>query len=731
MNKKSLYLLILALIPATFAQSIIEAALDGIFLELTPTAANYILAFSLTTTLAYLALQNLAFDEDGKNTVGTGIISAVLGFATAYFVYFNGFNFIGLVVPFLGILIIAMLGLMVWNIFKHFDNEGATGLNLVISGMLLLVLSQAVRGFGNHVESFTSRTGISDIDALSSIVFDISPFIFIAGIFLILYGLTKVWSYISAEYRDERRHPKRTRPSVPEERRTPHQRTPTPPEPHTPTPIIPPPIEPGPSPTHDIVFTPVLPNPNPPPPSTGIYNPRPPRKPKLPNKPSPRQPDEKEEPDVPPIPEGEKVFVDLSGSFNPVKNQGDLGACSAFATTSIFEYIMNRRNKAIGLDLSPLFLYFYGRINKNSDSGCHSHQVCSSMITLGSCKERLWNYMDTGRKYLTEPTEDARMEALLHRPISVAVVKRSDPNQWIQQLIKGNPLLIGIDTPKDFNHKTKEYYENQNPRPSGGHSMVLVGYNSHYVNPAGKTVKAFKLRNSWGSNWADNGYVWVEQGTFLKILDEPLRILKGWNKNLPKAPKQNFNISGRVVFDSEHINTKMSGSDIYKTDLKSPTKFKVGVMAQANGKIIHLAETQVKNNAGKFSIQLSEVPPDIQSPTLIVKEFKDRMGKINTEFIQPGLIVYCEYNEQSYFHMVNFNHSKSGRGGEGIEFPMNPISSEINKNLDFSGRTIKLSNSHSIENYVVIPIWSKHTSKTPTKPSESEKKYIENIKNEE
>jgi len=35
----------------------------------------------------------------------------------------------------------------------------------------------------------------------------------------------------------------------------------------------------------------------------------------------------------------------------------------------------------------------------------------------------------------------------------------------------------------------------------GGHAVLLVGYN--------KTKKVFIVRNSWGTNWGDNGYFYM------------------------------------------------------------------------------------------------------------------------------------------------------------------------------------------------------------------------------
>ena len=39
-----------------------------------------------------------------------------------------------------------------------------------------------------------------------------------------------------------------------------------------------------------------------------------------------------------------------------------------------------------------------------------------------------------------------------------------------------------------------------NPHQSLNHAVVLVGYNSDY---------GYKIKNSWGYDWADSGFGWL------------------------------------------------------------------------------------------------------------------------------------------------------------------------------------------------------------------------------
>lgn len=86
-----------------------------------------------------------------------------------------------------------------------------------------------------------------------------------------------------------------------------------------------------------------------------------------------------------------------------------------------------------------------------------------------------------------------------------------------QQLAAGNPVIIGVAMYRYFEDPTKEaatlealkagrIYEGSLGRNYGqmdnGHELVIVGYD--------EGRQAFKLQNSWGQEWADGGYGWIQ-----------------------------------------------------------------------------------------------------------------------------------------------------------------------------------------------------------------------------
>lgn len=55
----------------------------------------------------------------------------------------------------------------------------------------------------------------------------------------------------------------------------------------------------------------------------------------------------------------------------------------------------------------------------------------------------------------------------------------------------------------------------------GGHALALTGYRTaNWTNPQGLVITgvAYRLENSWGADWGDNGGAWIWESTVLDLL---------------------------------------------------------------------------------------------------------------------------------------------------------------------------------------------------------------------
>lgn len=88
----------------------------------------------------------------------------------------------------------------------------------------------------------------------------------------------------------------------------------------------------------------------------------------------------------------------------------------------------------------------------------------------------------------------------------------------------GSDNLLGVKSDGLWDPKLYEKAE-------GGHALCVVGYNDY------KFGGAFRIVNSWGSNFGDNGYMWVKYDDFCEFVKEIFFLELNKNiKNLP--PKE-------------------------------------------------------------------------------------------------------------------------------------------------------------------------------------------------
>jgi hypothetical protein len=78
-----------------------------------------------------------------------------------------------------------------------------------------------------------------------------------------------------------------------------------------------------------------------------------------------------------------------------------------------------------------------------------------------------------------------------------------------------------MNTPLSFHFARDVWrpYENPNIKHYG-HAMVVVGYDDD------KHGGAFEVQNSWGTNWGNDGYIWITYNDFARFVDQAYEIIE-------------------------------------------------------------------------------------------------------------------------------------------------------------------------------------------------------------
>jgi len=228
------------------------------------------------------------------------------------------------------------------------------------------------------------------------------------------------------------------------------------------------------------------------------------------------------------IPDDLPVEFDLSIMMPPVRSQGSQGSCVAWATTyylkSYQEKIQHEYLYASYENvMSPAFVYNQSKLGEDCGSGSAIAKALEILKTKGCNTWEEFPYTDLD--CLRLPSEEQQQLAEINKIndyFSVAIPElNTDENYTLTNLIKTlilqkNPIVIGMSVDDDFKANIplngdgiyiyNKYDENKDDSACG-HAMLIVGYDDE--------LNAFKIVNSWGTGWGENGYGWINYNFFL------------------------------------------------------------------------------------------------------------------------------------------------------------------------------------------------------------------------
>ncbi|EKP11630.1 C1 family peptidase [Leptospira borgpetersenii] len=213
--------------------------------------------------------------------------------------------------------------------------------------------------------------------------------------------------------------------------------------------------------------------------------------------------------------------VDLSPSMPPVGNQGEQGSCvawsTAYATKSFQEYIERKGSKDWSLrtpegnpNYSKIFspAFIYNQINGGRDNGSLISDAMRVIVEMGAAP---WDTMPyNSADYRTRPSQAAIDAASKYKAKEFLRVKTTDITEVKAQLAEGKPVVAGVLVYENFfNLKGNQIYKEGLGKTYGGHAIAIVGYDD--------SKNAVKFINSWGTDWGDQGYGYIDYRWFIRI----------------------------------------------------------------------------------------------------------------------------------------------------------------------------------------------------------------------
>ena len=255
----------------------------------------------------------------------------------------------------------------------------------------------------------------------------------------------------------------------------------------------------------------------------------------------------------------------LNGTEGPVKDQGSVGACTAFALSSTFDNSLRRAGKNI--TTSPHHLWSRYAIPTMEDAA--SHNVNRSVTThevlpysgKEACKMMKDSTDECGLAYNVRPNTASSDPALMakiqradgsgvHTIVAFEELQVNPPNleEIIAVLASGADIwaAMHIDATAFTNRRMQNFVVPDWLIPDGGHAMTMAGYrkvNGQYQ---------FLFHNSWGVSWGDQGYAWVSQAMVQRFLHLAYKIKTDADPggNTPVLPKTDEDCRADQVIDA-------------------------------------------------------------------------------------------------------------------------------------------------------------------------------------
>jgi len=207
--------------------------------------------------------------------------------------------------------------------------------------------------------------------------------------------------------------------------------------------------------------------------------------------------------------------VDLSRWFPTPGYQGTQSSCVGWAVAyglkSYQEAVERKRLPSSNNTLySPSFVYNQIKLN-SCGGGAYIFDALNLLKRGGVSTLANFPYLESNCTSI--PSETVKNQA---KDFAIADWRRVNTKDDIEiksQLNAGFPIVIGMMVDDGFQRLGKnQIYHGPSGQEKGGHAMVVVGYDDH--------KKAYKLFNSWGTDWGTNGFGWVSYNAFKNRVKE-------------------------------------------------------------------------------------------------------------------------------------------------------------------------------------------------------------------
>ncbi len=259
--------------------------------------------------------------------------------------------------------------------------------------------------------------------------------------------------------------------------------------------------------------------------------------------------------------------VDLQQFLPPVKNQGQIGSCAAWASVYYAKTIQENQERRWGADnadhqYSPLFTYNQITRGVNTGTAIQDHMVL--MEKLGAAPFSTFPYVEN----LNVQPDASVLKAAEKYPASSHKnldTYDSSTKTWSVKLesvkatlAEGLPVAGGFQVYENLYSYRGGIYNKAGGAASGGHAMCIIGYDD--------SKRALHLVNSWGTSWGDEGFLWMDYDLFETLCTYGCVVMYDTVLPVPESIQAPVNLEGSKGVYKNRIElswTAVDGAELY------------------------------------------------------------------------------------------------------------------------------------------------------------------------
>jgi len=203
-----------------------------------------------------------------------------------------------------------------------------------------------------------------------------------------------------------------------------------------------------------------------------------------------------------------------SGIVTSIKDQGMCGSCWAFAAVGAFESKLLLSGVSVGNNLSEQLVVSCDTYNLGCDGGWMDY-VYNFLWYMGTTEEACFTYQAKSL-YCDYYTKCNDWEQNLIRTDGWDWVTNNE-NSIKNALVEHGPIPTTFKVYVDFYDYTGGVYEHVSGILLGGHAVLIVGWDDFPEVPGGVGKPCWICKNSWGTDWGENGYFRIARGDSCEI----------------------------------------------------------------------------------------------------------------------------------------------------------------------------------------------------------------------